>query len=292
MNNKVALVTGASRGAGRGIALELALDGYVVYLSGRSRDDNSTTQYSMATLDETQRIIAQEGGEAIPITCDHRNEEEIINLFETIKEDQGRLDLLVNNVWMGYMGKEKNLDGLDDFTEAFWNQPDWRYDNMMASARSHYLSSVQAALMMKEQKSGCIINTSFWDEYKYLSNLPYDLSKTMINRMVYGMAIELREYQVATILLSLGWIRTEHLKTMFDLDDYNYLNKEGFETTESTRYAGRAIVALMNDPNLIDLSGKIMTTGELAQKYGFTDLDGTQPSNFKIPDPSKGLKQR
>lgn len=292
MTEKIALVTGASRGLGRGIALELALDGYTVYITGRSREGESTTQYETGTLDETVRIIEEEGGKAIPITCDHRIEKEVEAVFDQIKQEQGRLDLLVNNVWMGYMGQHRNLDGLDDFTAPFWEQPMWRYDNMMASVKAHFTASRYAAEMMITQRSGLIINTSFWDDDKYLSNLPYDLSKAAINRMVFGMGIELEEFNVSSILLSIGWIRTEHLKSMFDIDDFNYKDKEGFETTESTRYAGRAIVHLANDPDLLDKTGHILVTGELAQHYGFMDLDGTQPGYFSIPDTSDGRRQR
>jgi len=106
------------------------------------------------------------------------------------------------------------------------------------------------------------------------------------------MAIELKEYNVSAITLSLGWIRTEHLKQLYNLDDYNYIDKEGFEKTESTRFAGRAIIALMKDPDLINHTGKILTTSELARLYNFVDLDETQPEYFSISDKSKGITQR
>ncbi|MHA1519215.1 MAG: SDR family NAD(P)-dependent oxidoreductase [Promethearchaeota archaeon] len=299
LSNKVALVTGASRGAGRGIALELSLTGAIVYITGRSRTDHSTSQYTDLTLDETQVIIKKAGGIAIAITCDHTQQEQIQKVFDQIQQEAGRLDILVNNVWGGYMGEHGKLDVESvDFMGEFWNQPVWRWDRMFNTGpRAHFIANSLAAPMMIKQKSGLIVTTSFWDEYKYISNLPYDLVKACKNRMAFGMAIELQPHNVTAITLGLGWIRTEHLKRMYDLDDYNYKNegnegKEGFELTESTRFAGRAIVAMAKDEKIMKHSGKILTTAEAARMYNFTDLDGTQPKIFHIPDRSEGTSQR
>ena len=265
-----------------------------MYISGRSRKGHSTTQYKDLTLDDTVEIVGKMGGSAIPITCDHTKETEILSLFDYIKKNEDRLDILVNNVWGGYMGEHGNLD-IDtvSFSAPFWEQTLWRYDQMFNTAlRAHYIASQQAAPLMIDQKEGLIVTTSFWDQFKYLSNLPYDLIKTAINRLSYGMAIELKAYNVSAITLSLGWIRTEHLKQLHNLDDYNYKDKEGFEKTESTRFAGKAIAALAKDPDLICHTGKILTTSELARLYNFVDLDGTQPKYFSISDKSKGITQR
>lgn len=294
LDGKIALVTGASRGAGRGIALELALAGAEVYITGRSRRGASTTQYDDLTLDHTADIIEDVGGLVHPITCDHTEAYQIRHLFEQIDTEQDHLDILINNVWGGYMGQHGNLDiETVDFTAPFWEQPLWRYDKMFTTApRAHYIASQEAAKIMIRQENGLIITTTFWDDDKYLSNLPYDLVKTVKNRMVYGMAIELAKYKIATLAISLGWIRTEHLKQLYDLDDYNYRDKEGFETTESTRYVGRGIVHLAADEDVMQHSGKIMTTSELADLYDFTDLDGTKPAYFEIPDTSGDITRR
>lgn len=294
LKKKVALITGASRGAGRGIALELALAGVKVYITGRSRKGKTTTQYDDLTLDHTVEIIEKNGGTAIPITCDHTDAKQIEEVFKKIETKEEKLDILVNNVWGGYMGEYGNLDiETHSFTAPFWEQPLWRYDNMFTvAARAHFIASQLAAPIMIKKKSGLIVTTTFWDDFKYISNLPYDLVKAVKNRMSYGMAIELKDHSVTALSLSLGWIRTEHLKRLFELDDYNYLKKEGYENTESTRYAGRAIVALASDSNLISHTGKIYTTGELARMYDFTDLDGTQPDYFSIRNNSKGITQR
>lgn len=294
LKGKIALVTGASRGAGRGIALELALAGVKVYITGRSRKGEITTQYDDLTLDQTVEIIEKESGTAIPITCDHTDANQIKEVFKKIESEEEKLDILVNNVWGGYMGEHGNLDiKTDSFIAPFWEQPLWRYDKMFTTAaRAHYIASQLAAPLMIKEKSGLIVTTTFWDKDKYISNLPYDLVKAVKNRLSYGMAIELKPYTVTALTLSLGWIRTEHLKRLFDLDDFNYKEKEGYEKTESTRFAGRAIVALANDPKIIQHTGKIYTTAELARIYQFTDLDGTQPEYYSIKDKSEGITQR
>ncbi|MHA1155473.1 MAG: SDR family NAD(P)-dependent oxidoreductase [Candidatus Heimdallarchaeota archaeon] len=294
LNGKVALVTGASRGAGRGIALELALAGAKVYITGRSRKGTSTTQYEDLTLDHTKEIIESNSGVAVPITCDHRKVTQIESVFDHIHREEGKLDILVNNVWGGYMGEFGKLDIVtQSFTAPFWEQPLWRYDRMFeVSARANYIASQLAAKKMIQEKCGLIVTTTFWDDFKYISNLPYDLVKAVKNRISFGMAIELKQYSVTALTLSLGWIRTEHLKRRFDLDDYNYREKEGYEKTESTRYVGRAIVALALDSAVIKHTGKILTTAELARIYNFTDLDGTQPEYYSIKDKSEGISQR
>ncbi|UYP45316.1 hypothetical protein NEF87_001601 [Candidatus Lokiarchaeum ossiferum] len=295
LKGKIALITGASRGAGRGIAIELAQERVKVYITGRSRrGKKETTQHKKLTLDDTTDIITKMGGRAIPITCDHTQEKEIRNVFNQINRDEGKLDILVNNVWGGYMGEYGKLDiETASFSAPFWEQPLWRFDKMFNTAlRAHYIASQLAAPLMMAQNEGLIITTSFWDQDKYISNLPYDLVKMAKKRLSYGMAIELQPYNITAITIGLGWIRTEHLKNENDLDDENYKHREGFELTESTRYVGRAIVALASDPNRIKYTGKVLTTSELARIYQFTDLDGTQPKYFSIPDKSNGITQR
>ena len=296
LKGKIALVTGASRGAGRGIAEELALAGCKVYITGRSRRGNSFTQYADLTLDDTKDKIEQEGGKCIIIECDHSKEEEIRSVFQTIAKDEGRLDILVNNVWAGYVDEDFKLSSMETFMNNFWEQPMWRWDYMFQiSLRSHFICSQEAAKLMVANKSGLIVTTGFWDDDKYFAPVPYNVVKQAKGRLAYAMAVDLLEHKVTSIYLSMGWIRTEHLKHLakaIQLDDYNYANFEEYKPTESTHYIGRAIVALANDPKLLDKTGKTLITGELAKEYGFTDLDGTQPDRFRLPDYSKGLTQR
>ncbi|MFW9844722.1 MAG: SDR family oxidoreductase [Candidatus Thorarchaeota archaeon] len=297
LQGKVALVTGASRGAGRGIALELSLVGCKVYITGRSRKEKSVTQYSDLTLDDTKEIIEKAGGICEIIECDHSQESEIKSVFETITQQEGQLDILVNNVWAGYTDKNFQLDiETDNFTAKFWDQPLYRWDHMFqTSLRSHFICSQEAARLMIPNKTGLIVITGFWDDDKYLHQVPYDLVKHAKARMAYGMAIDLFEYGITSVYVSMGWIRTEHLmRTSPDgqLNDENYVKMEGYENTESTRYVGRAIVALASDPYMLKKTGRTLITGELAKEYGFTDLDGLQPKRFVINDESQGLTQR
>ena len=301
MNNslqgRIALVTGASRGAGRGIALELALAGCKVYITGRSRRGKPITQYPDLTLDDTNDIIEEAGGDCEIMECDHSNEDEIRSLFEKISQQEDRLDILVNNVWAGYTDDKFQLDiETNNFTAKFWEQPLWRWDHMFQiSLRSHFICSQEAARLMMPQKSGLIVTTGFWDDNKYLHQVPYDVVKNAKARLAYGMAIDLIEHSIASVYVSMGWIRTEHLMRTSDkgqLNDENYVHLEGYEATESTRYVGRAIVALASDPKIIEKTGMTLITGEIAREYGFTDLDGLQPERFVIPDDSKGLTQR
>jgi len=297
LQGEVALVTGASRGAGRGIALELALAGCRVYITGRSRRGKPVTQYSDLTLDDTKEVIEREGGECEILECDHSQESEIRSVFKTIAQKETNLDILVNNVWAGYTDRNFQLDiETDNFTAKFWEQPLYRWDHMFQiSLRSHFICSQEAAKLMIPNKAGLIVTTGFWDDDKYLHQVPYDLVKNAKARMAFDMAIDLLEYGITSVYVSMGWIRTEHLMRTSpggQLNDENYLNMDGYENTESTRYVGRTIVALASDPDLLTKTGKTLITGELAKEYGFTDLDGLQPGRFTIPDKSKGLTQR
>ncbi len=297
LEGKIALVTGASRGAGRGIALELSLAGCKVYITGRSRRGKSVTQYSDLTLDDTKEIIEKTGGKCEILECDHSKEREIRSIFEKISQKESHLDILVNNVWAGYTDRNFQLDiETDNFTAKFWEQPLYRWDHMFQiSLRSHFICSQEAAKLMIPRKSGLIVITGFWDDNKYLHQVPYDLVKNAKARLAYDMAIDLLEYSISSVYVSMGWIRTEHLmRTSPDgqLNDENYVNMDGYKNTESTRYVGRAIVALASDPAVLKKTGKTLITGELAMGYGFTDLDGLQPRRFTIPDKSKGLSQR
>jgi NAD(P)-dependent dehydrogenase (short-subunit alcohol dehydrogenase family) len=294
---KIALVTGASRGAGRGIALELALAGCKVYITGRSRRGKSVTQYSDLTLDDTKELIEDAGGECVILECDHSDASQIKSIFETITKDENTLDFLVNNVWAGYTDKNFQLDiETDNFTAKFWEQPLYRWDHMFQiSLRSHFICSQEAAKLMIPSKSGLIVTTGFWDDDKYIHLVPYDLVKHAKARLAYGMAIDLLEYGIASVYVSMGWIRTEHLKRTSEdgqLNDENYLNMKGYERTESTRYVGRSIVALASDSDVLKKTGKTLITGELAREYGFTDLDGSQPERYVIQDEHHGLTQR
>lgn len=283
LQNKVALVTGASRGAGRGIAIELALHGAKVYITARSITNDSRTDYPNSGLDITLEMIQEKGGKAIAIACDHRKEEDINNLANKVLQEEKSVDILVNNAWAGYMNESGTTHSTETFRDPFWKQPLWRWDNMMnISPRAHFIISKLLVPRMMEQKNGMIVTTTVWDNNKYISNLPYDLVKQMKCRMMYDMSIELKNYNISCFALSLGWIRTERLLQKYNTTDYLYREVEEIKKTESTRYGGRAIVALASDLNIMEKTGKTLRTGNLAKEYNFTDIDGTQPSAFTV----------
>jgi NAD(P)-dependent dehydrogenase (short-subunit alcohol dehydrogenase family) len=279
LQGKVAVVTGASRGGGRGIALALGEEGATVYVTGRSvRGASTRSNLPGTSIEDTAGQVTARGGVGIAIRCDHTVDAEVEALFARVQQEQGRLDILVNNVWGGY---EK--DPQRDFVAPFWEQPLWRWDVMfVAGVRAHYSASRLAARLMVSRRQGLIVSTTFWDRDKYFAPLPYYLSKATINRMVYGMSLELREHGVAAVALSPGWMRTEAV--MADLAPNMRPSAEAMDGTESVEYVGRAVVALAADPAVMDKSGRVWTVGDLAREYSFTDVDGRQVPPFRILD--------
>lgn len=279
LKDSVCVITGGTRGAGRGIALELGTKGATVIVTGRSYDSRKTTENNPETLQETVKLVNQAGGQCFAFRCDHTVENDVKDLVSYIERDFQKVDLLVNNVWGGYEGYDNTFD--DDF----WKQPLWRWDKMFNSGvRAHFLSSKLISPLMMKQKAGLIVNTTFWDEGRFFKPLPYNVAKCAVNRLAYCMALELKPFQISVIALSPGWMRTEKIKRENNVNDFNYKENPIFERTESTRYIGKAIFALMEDPKIIDKTGKTLYVGRLAREYGFRDLDGSQPEKFIASD--------
>jgi NAD(P)-dependent dehydrogenase (short-subunit alcohol dehydrogenase family) len=198
-----------------------------------------------------------------------------------VRQEQGHLELLVNNVWGGYEDYGSNAA----FDVAFWEQPLWRWDKMfVAGVRAHFSASRAAVPLMMPQRQGLIVNTTFWDRGKCLTNLPYDLAKTAINRMAYVMALELQEYSIAAVALSPGWMRTEAVLQAYGTDEQRWREIPDLRRTESTQYIGRAVAALATDPNVMEKSGRVLRVGDLAREYGFTDVDDRQPPAYEMSD--------
>ncbi len=281
LKGKVAVVTGASRGGGRGIALVLGENGSTVYVTGRSTRGHSTrADLPGSTIDDTAEQVTARGGVGIPVQCDHTVDEQVAALFERVKQEQGRLDILVNNVWGGY---EDYSD--ETFDVPFWEQPLWRWDKMFtAGVRAHFTSGRLAAPLMMSRQQGLIVGTTAWDRGKYLGNVPYYVAKVAVNRMVYGMALELRAHGIAVVALAPGWMRTEDVLLRFKTDEQHWQEVPELRDTESTEYVGRAVVALAADPSIMRKSGSIFMAGDLAHEYGFTDIDGRQIPPFRIPE--------
>jgi len=275
LQGKVAVVTGASRGAGRGIALVLGEAGATVYVTGRSVRGQPTTEDLPGTVEDTAEAVTARGGMGIPVRCDHTVDSDVEALFARVQREQSRIDLLVNNAWGGYEHHD-----VADFTRPFWEQPLARRWNGMfeAGVRAHFAASRLAAPLMIPQKRGLIVRTVAWDRGLYLGNLFYDVAKAAIGRMIFGMAKELRDHGIAAIAIAPGFMRTErvmaaHAKGPFDLG-----------RTETPTYLARAVAALAADPNPARWSGEIVAVGGLAPIYGFTDEDGRQPPPFRIDE--------
>jgi NAD(P)-dependent dehydrogenase (short-subunit alcohol dehydrogenase family) len=271
LQEKVAVVTGASRGVGKGIALALGEAGATVYVTGRS-EARGTTEGLPGTVQETAEAVTQRGGQGIAVRCDHTVDDEVEALFARVKQEQGRLDLLVNNAWGGY----EQFDW-SRFGARFWEQPARHWSGMFAAGvRAHLVATQRAVPLMLPQRRGLVVHTTAWDRDKYLANLFFDVAKAAVNRLAFGMARELESYQIAVVALAPGFVGTERVRAAFAAAGRATGN------LESPEYTGRAVVALASDPNIMAKSGRVLTVGQLAVEYGFTDVDGRQWPPFQM----------
>jgi len=251
LDGKVAVVTGATRGVGRGVGRELAQHGARVFVTGRSVPDREP-------LDER----------SIGIRCDHRFEAQVTAAFEDILKERGAIDILVNNVWGGY---ERMIDN-GEFTwpRPFWEQPLWRWDAMFgAGVRAHYHASQLAAPSMVAQGRGLIVHISSFAAEKYAGNVAYGVSKAATDKMSADMATELKRHGVTVVSLYPGLVRTEKV-----MEAAQWLD---LSNSESPEFIGRAVVALASDPDVLRRTGKVLVAAALAKEYGFTDIDGKTP---------------
>jgi NAD(P)-dependent dehydrogenase (short-subunit alcohol dehydrogenase family) len=265
---KVALVTGASRGVGKGIVLGLCEAGATVYLTGRTVEEGKAAVDLPGSIGSTAEEATRLGGQAIPIRCDHTEDRQVESVFRRIMDEQGRLDILVNNVWGGY---EHFNNGTEFWNEkGFWTAPISRWDAMFqAGVRAHYAASVLAAPLMIAQKSGLIVNISFFAAQKSDMGVAYGAAKAADDRMAKAMAHELQPHNVAVVSLYPGLVRTESIikaAQFFDLSN-----------SESPQFIGRAVAALAADPAIMEKSGQVLVAAVLGMEYQFTDIDGKQP---------------
>jgi NAD(P)-dependent dehydrogenase (short-subunit alcohol dehydrogenase family) len=290
LRGKIALVAGATRGAGRGIAIALGEAGATVYCTGRSsrklRRGQRPTPGRPETIEETAELVTAAGGRGIAVRVDHTEPAQVKKLVATIKRRHKGLDILVNDVWGG--------DALTEFGKTFWTV---NLENGLAMLKqaihSHIITSRHAVPLMLGRGRGIIFEITDGDAFYYRGNIFYDLVKISVIRLAFAMARELRKRDVVSVALTPGFLRSERVLEHFGVSEANWKeagkNKKDknsadqndassdFMVSESPRYIGRAVVALAADPKVKKKSGRVFSSWGLAREYGFTDLDGTRP---------------
>lgn len=284
---KVCIVTGATRGIGKGIALQLASAGATIYITGRTLKAKGDAQFP-GSLEITAQEIEARGGKCIPVQCDHKNDDDVKNLFERVtREQDGQLDILVNNAFSAF---EMCMNSIK---VPFWEMPLDAYDEMnQVGLRNHYLCSVIAARMMVPRKSGLIINISGHGGLIHTLNVPYGIGKEGCDRMAVDCGLELKQHNVAFVCLWPCAVKTEG--TEFVLKNPKFLAlmaqevgldkniiQENYKFGESVEYVGKCVVHLAKDKNIMSKSGKIFITGDLGDIYGFLDDNGQKPINIR-----------
>jgi NAD(P)-dependent dehydrogenase (short-subunit alcohol dehydrogenase family) len=281
LEGQVAVVTGASRGIGKGIAVELGAAGAVVYLTGRSVDEGPIPGTVGGTVAEIEAL----GGTAVGVRCDHHRDAEVEAFFARVRAEQGRLDVLVNNVY-------SSPDLAPWLGKPFWELPIAAWDQVIdIGARSHYVAARFGVGMMLDQGSGLIVNVSSSGAIQYAHTVSYGVGKAAVDKMTADMAHELEPHHVAVVSIWPGLVRTELVLTgarrtddgravldlpgegTFDLDD-----------AESPRFTGRAVLALATDPKVLARTGRAFNVADLARDYGFTDVDGSLPQVLLRPE--------
>ena len=275
LKGKVAIVTGASRGVGKGIALGLGEAGATVYVTGRSTKEKTDVEKLGGTVFLTAESVTAMGGKGIALQCDHCEDSQVEDAFKRIAKESKRIDLLVNNAWGGY---EKMREGRAfTYFKPFWEQPFWRWDAMFdAGVRAAYTSSALAARLMTKKKSGLIVNISFWSAQVYMNNTQYGVAKAAVDKMTTYMAHELKKYKVAVVSLYPGLVRTESV--MRSAKHFDMSN------SESPQFIGRVVAALASDPSIMKKSGQVLVAAQEALEYGIQDIDGKQPRPLTLAD--------
>ncbi len=286
LHGQVALVAGATRGAGRGIACMLGEAGATVYCSGRSSRAAARPAASLQgmaafelarrpeTIEETAEQVSAAGGVGLAAVVDHTVEEAVKALFERVRAEQGRLDILVNDVWGG--------DELAEWGKPFWEQELQKGWLMQQRAvYSHILTSHYAVPLMLEGRRGLIIEITDGATAAYRGNLFYDLAKSSVIRLAYAMAQELAPHGLTALALTPGFLRSEAMLDHFGVTQANWQDAirqdSNFVASETPYYVGRAVAALAADANVAQKAGRAFSSWELMHEYGFTDIDGRQP---------------
>ena len=281
LEGRVALVAGATRGAGRGIATALGEAGATVYCTGRSTREHRSEYGRPETIEETAELVSDAGGEGIAVAVDHLDPEQVRGLVERIESEQGRLDLLVNDVW----GGEQLFE---------WNKPVWEHDldNGLRMLRlaidTHMITSHFALPLLIRRPGGLVVEmtdgTREYNEARYRNSAFYDLCKTAVLRLAFSQGHELAEHGCTAVALTPGWMRSEMMLDAMGVTEDNWRegrNPHFAAISESPRFVGRAVAALAADPGVARRNGGSFSSGELARDYDFTDVDGSRPDCWR-----------
>ncbi|KQZ40727.1 MULTISPECIES: SDR family oxidoreductase [unclassified Ensifer] len=279
---KVALVAGATRGGGRGIATELGAAGATVYVTGRTTRQQQSDYGRPETIEETAEIVTSLGGKGIPAQVDHLQPAQVQALVERIRSEQGRLDILVNDVWGGELLFE-------------WNKSVWEHNLenglklLHLGVDTHLITAHYALPLMIEKPGGLLVEvtdgTAEYNAENYRLSPFYDLAKVSANRMAWAHAKDLSPHGATAVSITPGWMRSEMMLEHFEVGEDNWQdatkNQPHFVISETPRFVGRAIAALAADPDKSRWNGQSLSSGGLAQVYGFSDLDGSRPDCWR-----------
>jgi NAD(P)-dependent dehydrogenase (short-subunit alcohol dehydrogenase family) len=282
LSGKVALVAGATRGGGRGIAVALGEAGSTVYATGRTTREQRSEYDRPETIEETAEMVTAAGGEGIAVAVDHLESAQVAALVERIDSEHGRLDVLVNDIW-----------GAEHLFE--WNKPVWEHDLergfrlLRLAIDTHLITSHHALPLLLRNPGGLVVEvtdgTAEYNADHYRVSMFYDLAKTSVIRLAWAQAQELGSRGATAVALTPGWMRSELMLEHHSVSEANWRDAtEGtphFCISESPRYVGRAVAALAGDPDVARWNGQSLSSGQLAQVYGFTDVDGTQPDCWR-----------
>ncbi|AQS66056.1 SDR family oxidoreductase [Streptomyces pactum] len=279
---RVALVAGATRGAGRGIAVELGAAGATVYVTGRSTRARRSEYDRPETIEDTADLVTEAGGRGIAVPTDHLDPAQVAVLVDRVAREQDRLDVLVNDIWGG-----ENL--------FEWDSPVWEHDLdkglklLRLAVETHAVTSHHALPLLLRRPGGLVVEvTDGTDDYNrdhYRNSFFYDLAKTSVLRMAFALGHELGPRGATAVALTPGWMRSEIMLDQFGVREENWRDAldrvPHFAVSETPRYVGRAVTALAADRDVARFNGRSLSSGGLAQEYGFTDLDGSRPDAWR-----------
>jgi NAD(P)-dependent dehydrogenase (short-subunit alcohol dehydrogenase family) len=283
LDGKVALVTGATRGAGRGTAVSLGEAGATVYCTGRSTREQRSEYDRPETIEETAALVTDAGGTGIAVAVDHLEPDQVQALVQRIEAESGRLDVLVNDIW----GGEKLFE---------WSTPLWEHDlenglrMLRLAVDTHLITSHFALPLLIREPGGLVVEmtdgTREYNAEHYRNSAFYDLAKTAVIRLAFAQAEELAPHGCTAVALTPGWMRSEMMLENYGVTEENWrdgaaINPHFAAISESPRFVGRAVAALAADPDLGRRNGGSFSSGGLAREYGFSDLDGSRPDCWR-----------